>query len=178
MISMIIKRKWAMPNTNTFAIPPIANLIARYAEKAACIVDPFARNSRIAHYRNDLNPNTKAEYHLDCLDFLRLMKEKGVMADLLFLDPPYTFHQMNEAYQGVGKKITGRESQRFYGDLRTAALGILKPRGIVISFGYNSIGMGKSRGCKILEILLVCHGRAHNDTIVTVDQLLHYKLDI
>ena len=34
----------------------------------------------------------------------------------------------------------------------------------------NSIGIGKKKGFEIIEILLVCHGRAHNDTIVTVER--------
>ena len=47
---------------------------------------------------------------------------------------------------------------------------ILKPNGIVISFGWNSNGMGKTRGYAKKEILLVAHGDNHNDTIVTVEK--------
>jgi len=39
----------------------------------------------------------------------------------------------------------------------------------VISFGWNSGGIGKTNGFEILEILLVAHG-AHNDTICTVER--------
>ena len=42
--------------------------------------------------------------------------------------------------------------------------------GIVISCGWNTQGMGKQNGFEIIEILLVCHGGAHNDTIVTVER--------
>lgn len=42
--------------------------------------------------------------------------------------------------------------------------------GIVISFGWNSGGVGAKYGFKTLEILLVPHGGAHNDTICVVDQ--------
>ena len=45
----------------------------------------------------------------------------------------------------------------------------IKDNGIVISFGWNSIGFGKKRGFKIIEILLVAHGGNRNDTIVTVE---------
>lgn len=46
----------------------------------------------------------------------------------------------------------------------------IKPRvtevgGEVLSFGWNSVGMGKSRGFEIVEIMLVSHGGMHNDTI-------------
>lgn len=41
---------------------------------------------------------------------------------------------------------------------------------MAISFGWNSQGFGKNLGFKIIEILLVAHGRGHNDTIVTVEE--------
>ena len=47
---------------------------------------------------------------------------------------------------------------------------IIQPDGIVISFGWNTIGMGLKLGFRIEEILLVCHGGAHNDTICTVER--------
>ncbi len=43
---------------------------------------------------------------------------------------------------------------------------ITKPNGVVISFGWNSNGMGLSRGFEIEKILIVAHGGPHNDTIV------------
>jgi len=50
---------------------------------------------------------------------------------------------------------------------------ILKPNGIVISFGWNSSGVGKVRGFEIIEILLVAHGGMHNDTICTVERKIN-----
>ena len=47
---------------------------------------------------------------------------------------------------------------------------IVNRGGIVISCGWNSGGIGKKYGFEILEILLVPHGGAHNDTIVTVER--------
>ena len=45
----------------------------------------------------------------------------------------------------------------------------MKKGGIVLSCGWNSMGIGKTRGFEIIEILLVAHGGAKNDTIVTVE---------
>ena len=42
----------------------------------------------------------------------------------------------------------------------------------MLSFGWNSGGIGKSLGFEIIEILLVAHGGAHNDTICTVERKL------
>ena len=45
----------------------------------------------------------------------------------------------------------------------------MKKGGAVITFGWNSGGIGKSNGFEISEILMVAHGGWHNDTICTVD---------
>lgn len=49
-------------------------------------------------------------------------------------------------------------------------MAILTKNATVISCGWNSAGMGIGRGFEIVEILLVCHGAAHNDTIVVVER--------
>jgi len=41
---------------------------------------------------------------------------------------------------------------------------------IVLSFGWNSIGMGIKKGFSIIELMLVCHGRTHNDTICIAEK--------
>ena len=40
-------------------------------------------------------------------------------------------------------------------------LEVTAPGGIVLSFGWNSVGMGLNRGYELIEILLCCHGGAH-----------------
>ncbi len=52
----------------------------------------------------------------------------------------------------------------------------LKNHGIVICCGWNSNGIGKIKGFKILEILIVAHGGSKNDTIITVEQKFQDKL--
>ena len=58
----------------------------------------------------------------------------------------------------------------FYGDRKNEVARIVKSGGYVISFGWNSGGIGKKNSFEIVEILLVPHGGAHNDTIVTVER--------
>ena len=64
-----ITRAWAMPNAETFDVPPIADFLRRWHRPPS--VDPFARNSEWATYRNDMSPATTAAYHLDALSFLK-----------------------------------------------------------------------------------------------------------
>ncbi|KKL75008.1 hypothetical protein LCGC14_2059240, partial [marine sediment metagenome] len=52
---------------------------------------------------------------------------------------------------------------------------LLKTNGIAICCGWSSQGLGKNRGFKIEEILLVPHGGSKNDTIVTVERKLWKK---
>ena len=43
---------------------------------------------------------------------------------------------------------------------------------VVLCFGWNSGGIGKTLGFELTEILMVAHGGAHNDTICTVERKL------
>ena len=49
---------------------------------------------------------------------------------------------------------------------------VLIPGGTVITFGYHSVSMGKSRGFKIERIGLFCHGGAIHDTIAVIERLV------
>ena len=157
-----------MPNKWTFQIKPIADLLSRYIGDGKGWIDPFAGMSSLAELTNDINPDMPAKFHLDALEFLEQLT--GQYKGILF-DPPYSYHQMKECYAAIGAgRITARHATNFYGDLRAVICDKIIPGGIAISFGWNSIGMGKTHGFEIIEILLICHGRAHNDTIVTVDR--------
>jgi len=160
-----------MPNKWTFLIPPIAGLLSRYVGDGMGWVDPFAGENSPAEYTNDLNPDRPTKFHLEALDFISQLD--GVYRGILF-DPPYSLRQVKECYEHIGKQITGLELG--HGNLRNAIENKIIPGGIAISFGWNSIGMGKTHGFEIIEILLVCHGRAHNDTIVTVEKKIQSNL--
>lgn len=169
---MIIRREWAMPNPATFQIAPIAGLIAKYLAPSMVTVDPFARNSLVAKYRNDLDHETRAEWHLPADGFCATMAEKGIRADIVFFDPPYSPRQIAEVYSKVGLTVSTQDTQNaaLYKRVRDGLDKILKAEGIAFSFGWNSTGFGVGRGYEILEILLVAHGGAHNDTIVVVER--------
>lgn len=158
-----------MPDKWTFKIKPIADLLAKYVGDGKGWVDPFAGMYSPAEITNDLNPKRKALYHMEALDFLKQLK--GTYKGILF-DPPYSSRQVKECYDSVGRAFSEREAQKFYTDIKKAIISLIESRGYSISCGWNSIGMGKKYGFEIIEILLVCHGRAHNDTIVTVERKL------
>lgn len=165
---MNITRIWAMPNKNTFRIKPIKDLLA--AEMTGGVwIDPFANESRIANVTNDLNPEFDTDYHLDALDFLKMFSDKSV--DGILYDPPFSVRQVSECYKNVGRKVTMETTQTtFYSKQKKEIARIIKDGGKVISFGWNSSGIGKTLGFEIERILLVCHGGHHNDTICVVDR--------
>ena len=161
-----------MPNHDTFSVRPIGEFVQRYLEASTVSVDPFARNKQWATYTNDLNPDTSAQRHMDAEDFLRELHAEKVSADLVIFDPPYSPRQISECYKSVGLTVGMKETQSalLYQRVRNAVMPIIAPGGIVLSFGWNSVGMGKKHGFEQIEILLVCHGGAHNDTICIAER--------
>lgn len=157
-----------MPNHRTFQMAPVAELVSKYHEPESA--DPFANGSQIATYTNDLNPDCPSGFHLDALDFLKTLEGKD-LACVLF-DPPYSLRQCCEVYESVGKPVTMRDTQVFgrWTEHKLLISKLVRLGGTVLSFGWNSQGMGEKNGFKIEEILLLCHGGAHNDTICTVER--------
>jgi hypothetical protein len=173
-----MNRVWAMPNKNTFDIPPIGEFVKKYLRDASVSIDPFARNKRWATYTNDLNTNTQAEFHLDVYDFLLKMKDDGVRPDLVIFDPPYSPRQVKECYDSIGLEmgIEGGQRPARWTKEKDLINEITDVGAIVLSFGWNSQGMGKTRGWETLEILLVCHGAGHNDTICKAEEKIAHQL--
>ena len=73
---MEINRVWCMPNSNTFTIKPIKELIEKYAY--GTIIDPFANSNKIATITNDLDPQYDTTYHMDATDFLKMFDDESV----------------------------------------------------------------------------------------------------
>lgn len=164
---LVILRKWAMPNKNTFKIKPIQELIQSELTSGLWI-DPFANENKLATVTNDLNPVFNTHYHLDALDFLKLFENESV--DGVLYDPPYSPRQVSECYNDVGYNVTWDTTKAsFWSNHKKEIARILKKGGKVITFGWNSGGIGKTYGFKKTKILLVPHGGWHNDTICTVE---------
>ena len=140
---------------------PIKEFLGRHLDGCATIVDPFAGNSEIANFRNDL-----AFGGMDAEEFCSglLPIYQGLM-DAIIWDPPYSPRQISECYKSIGRQVTMQDTQNaaLYKRCRGPLARLLKPGGIALSFGWQSSGFGKD--WPIEEILLVQHGGAHSDTI-------------
>lgn len=174
----VFRRQWAMPSADTFSIAPIGGMVRRYLRASSVSVDPFARNKRWATHTNDINPNTEAEHHMEARDFLRKMAADGVVADLILFDPPYSPRQVSEVYSEIGLTATMRDTQtaNMKKECRELMRAISTVGTIVLSFGWNTVGMGP--GWETLEPLLVCHGGDHNDTICLAQRMAEKQIEL
>lgn len=166
---MEINRIWSMPNSQTFKIKPIKELLNKYIQPNMIIVDPFSNNSKIATITNDLDEKYDTTYHLDALEFLKIFDSNTI--DMVLYDPPYSPRQVSECYKNLNKTVNMQTTQASYWSNQKEQIGrIVKKDGIVITCSWNSGGIGKKYGFEIIEILLVPHGGWHNDTIITAER--------
>ncbi len=164
-------RVWAMPSKHTFQIKPIRAFIDKHLPMSDNICDPFCGQSTIARYRNDL-----AYGGVDGLEYLKSLKAESM--DGLLFDGAYSPRQLKECYNNVGNHLEDTTSG-YWAKLRDEIKRVMVPGGVVLSFGWNSVGVGTKRKFKEIDGLLVCyatdydevdglivsHGGNHNDTI-------------
>ncbi len=163
-----------MPDHETFNIKPIKGFVHKYLKNSKISIDPFARNSCLATYNNDINPSCKAEFKLDAIKFLDVLFENGIKSDLAILDAPYTARQISECYKELGMKVTQKDTQigSFMKELKDKTNKLVESNGVVLTFGYSTVGMGINRGYRIEEIMMVCGGGAHFDIICMAERKL------
>ena len=162
---MNINRVWAMPSIWTFTIPCVKELISNYHQ--GIWIDPFAGENSPVELTNDIEGRGN-ESQMDGLEFLTLQENDSV--DGALFDPPYSVEQCLRRYTPKRGGTAGRAE--YWAKCKDQLVRIIVPGGVAISFGWDSTGMGKKRGFGIIEILLICHGACHNDTIVTIEKKL------
>jgi hypothetical protein len=113
---------------------------------------------------------------MKAVDFLMLLKERNIVADLVYFDPPYSLRQVKECYNNIGTELEYKETINGYWKVEKDLINkVTIPGAVVLSFGWNSIGMGIQRGFEIEEIMLICHGGAHNDTICMAERKVNQQ---
>lgn len=168
---MIINRVWAMPSIWTFQIPPIATLIHKYIGNGKGWIDPFAGKHSPVEITNDIEGEI-ATFSMDALDFLKSREANSILG--ILFDPPYSVEQCLRRYTPKQGGTAGRAE--YWARCKDEIARIAKPEAIAISLCWDSTGVGKNRGFEIIEILLVCHGACHNDTIITVEKKIQSRL--
>lgn len=154
------------PKRYTFEQPKLKQLVESY-----CIgktLNLFAGRVRlnIDEIRVDMDATTEPDFLMDAYDFVSTWK--GSKFQTVILDPPYNIRKAREKYEGryIGKFKKIKEHIPF----------ILNSGGSVITLGYDSVGMSRSRGFKKEVIILVCHNGDHNDTICVIERFVQPSL--
>jgi len=143
-----------MPNKNTFTIKPIKELIEKYNASKGLDLFPYP-------------------YQKDVLELLKEHQDES--NEIVLFDPPYSPRQLKECYESRGEVLHDTKSS-VWSNWKDETARVIKPGGICLSFGWSSQGLGKNRGFKIIEILLVAHGGNHNDTICVVEKKIQRTL--
>lgn len=170
MSEIKLSRMWEMPNKWTFKMKAVQELLYRY-DVGKGWADPFCGLYSPAEWRNDIEAERNATHHMDGLDFLKSFAD-GTVRGVLF-DPPYSVDQNLRNYQPKQAGTAGRTE--YQARCKDEIGRILAVGGHAISFGWDSSGMGRKRGCTVREVRLICHGACHQDTIITVDEKLPPK---
>lgn len=146
-------RKW------TFEQPKLKKWIEKWSKGKT--LNLFAGKTRLKlnEFRVDASPDFTPDYVGDAYEFVANTSQKF---DTIILDPPYNLRKAREAYGGrwIGS----------FTKIRNELSKILNEKGRVITLGYDSVGMSKSRGFSKIAVCLVCHGGDHNDTIGLVEE--------
>jgi len=126
-------------------------------------IDPFARNCEWAYpFTNDINPETRAEFHEEALDFItRMNLPDGFQLGLL--DPPFSDRQAKDKY---GSSNLYASDARKIKQISQALGNVIELGGFIIKAGYNSNSF--HAGFELVEIVMVHYNGSIQDTIFSV----------
>ena len=150
-------RKW------TFSLPEVRNWIESHSQGK--VLNLFAGKVRLSldEIRVDMDAKYHPDFQMSAQNYVDWAIERQKKFDTIILDPPYSHRKGWELYNGHNINHLTR--------LKNSIPEILNENGVVITLGYDSVGMGKVRGFSKEAIALVCHGRLHKDTIILMERL-------
>ena len=125
------------------------------------VLNLFAGKTKlnIDEFRVDIDPLVSPNYCGDAFDFV--MKTE-LRFDTIILDPPWSIRKSREKYEG---RIVGSFT-KIKNNLRR----ILNDGGRVITVGYSSTGMSKSRGFTKTALCIICHNGDHDDAYAVAEE--------
>ena len=153
------------PRSYTFEMPKLKLWIE--SQCVGKVLNLFGGKIRlnVDEVSNDIDTNMPTDFHMDAIEFIDLWK--GDLFDTVILDPPYNWRKAKEKYEG---RMIGQ-----YPQLKNKLLSIIKNNATIISLGYDTVGMSKSRGFEKIGICVVCHGGDHHDTLCVVEKRILIK---
>ena len=152
------------PNKYTFKQPRLKKWVEDNCEGK--VLNLFAGLVPLAvdEVRVDIDEKMPADYYMDSYKFVLMATGHGWLYDTIVLDPPYNLRKSREKYEG---RMIGSFTK-----VKNLLPDITADNGVIITLGYDTVGMGKGRGFKKEAICLVCHSGDHNDTICLKERKL------
>lgn len=152
------------PKRYTFEQPKLKKFVEMYCR--GITLNLFAGKTKLDipnEIRNDINNEMPAHYHVDAFQLLEIFYYNDKKSfETVILDPPYSYRKSMEKYGG--KTVSSMRK------LRDVLPNFVQSNGVVISLGYDSVGMSRSRGFEKIALCVVCHGGAHHDTLCLVER--------
>lgn len=151
----------------TFRCHAIRNWSARFFDMNEVWIDPFYGQSpfKVA-MSNDISDSGRDSHEWLC-------SFSDNMFHGAFFDPPYSLERVKRSYDGAGIDSWQKKYRNQSGSfplIKDHLARVIRPGGICLSFGWNSVGLGSGRGFKKEHILLVCHSGATRDTICLMER--------
>jgi hypothetical protein len=153
-------------NCYTFKVPKIKEWVENQC-KNLVVLNLFAGPTRLdncVEISNDIDTSFDTTYHMDALELVKYLREHKEVIHVALLDPPYSYRKSMEYYNG------NRNSK--FKQILDIIPELLCPNSKVICFGYHASQMGKLRGFKVDEILIVDHSGAMHSTLACVESRL------
>lgn len=152
------------PKKWTFEQPKLKQWIEQWCHGRTLNLFAGKIKLNIDEIRVDISNEFNPDYCGDAFTFVKNYGDniKNLKKfNTIILDPPYNLRKAREKYDG---KYIG-----LFTKVKNILPQILHNNGRIISLGYDSVGMSKSRGFKKIAICLICHNGDHNDTICLVE---------
>ena len=158
----------APPTKWTFQPDKVRNYVE--SQLQGRVLNLFAGETKLNHdgeiIRNDIDEDRDADYHFDATNVDEYFADDSF--DTIILDPPYNVRKSREKYN--------QELKLQFTIVRDKCAPLVRSNGKVISLGYDSTGMSKSRGFEKDAIALLNHKGTHNDTICLVERKANTSL--
>lgn len=162
--------KYVRVNKMKKPIEWVANNLGKPVDNS---LDPFARNCPAFSHTNDIDPNTKAQTHLDALVFMQAQKTLEREFDLIWFDPPFSSRQSNEIYEGhVNVYTDPGYLKRLYSTIPY----LLSKGGFFVKWGYNTNNPMPSI-LKLEDLFMFPQGANKNDVLVSIYRRTAEKIE-
>jgi len=153
------------PKRYTFEQPKLREWVESQCKGK--VLNLFAGRTKlnVDEYRVDFDKEVPADFYGDAFDFVF---NTEMRFDTIILDPPWSIRKSREKYGG---RVVGSFTK-----IKNVLKRILNKGGRVITVGYSSTGMSKSRGFEKIALAVVCHNGDHDDSFAIVEE--DYEKDI